>query len=503
MSSILCIDQTEQEREQIYGAHSLSPFQRQDLALQVLGRCQSVSELAREHQVSRKFLYQQADKAEQALDQAFQPSQAQDDVLFFLPVTKTWLRQLVLALVLICHASYRGVIELFRDLLDTSISFGSVHNIVAQAVVQAQAVNACEDLSPIAVGAHDEIFQSRKPILVGCDVDSTYCYLLTQEEAPDRTTWGVHLLDLQQRGLDLSHTLADFGKGLRAGQADALADVPCWGDLFHLAQEFQHLTTYAENRAFAAMVTREKLEAKMHAAKRQAKGQALSKALAMARAEEARTLEIAHELFTLIQWMRQDVLALIGPQASIRQDLYDWIVEQLQARSGFASHRIDPLVRKLINHRQEILAFAFDQDNRLETLAYHFQVAPSLIWQVFQAQALSQTDVRYWQQQAELRGKLGARFEQIHNAVMHLIATTSRASSVVENLNSRLRGYFFLRKQLGKSYLDLLRFFLNHRRFFRSESPDREGKSPAEILTGKSHPHWLRLLGFQPFQKAA
>lgn len=503
MSSILFIDQSEQKPEQIYAAHSLSPSQRQDLALQVVGRSQPVSELAREHQVSRKFLYQQADKARNALEESFDPAPEEQEVLFYLPVTKAWLRQLVLALVLICHASYRGVIELFRDLLDTSISFGSVHNIVAQAVVVAQAVNACEDLSPIDVGAHDEIFQSRKPILVGCDVDSTYCYLLAQEEARDRTTWGVHLLDLQQRGLDLSHTLADFGKGLRAGQADALADVPCWGDLFHLAQEFQHLTTYAENRAFAAMATREKLEAKMHAAKRQAKGQALSKALALARAEEAQTLEVADELFILIQWMRQDVLALIGPQASIRQALYDWIVEQLQARSGFASHRIGPLVRKLANHRQEILAFAFDQDKRLDSLAHHFQVPPGLIRQVFQAQALSQTHARYWQQQAELRGKLGTRFEQVHNAVVHLIATTSRASSVVENLNSRLRSYFFLRKQLGKSYLDLLRFFLNHRRFFRSQSPDRKGKSPAEILTGKAHPHWLRLLGFQPFQKAA
>ena len=39
-----------------------------------------------------------------------------------------------------------------------------------------------------------------------------------------------------------------------------------------------------------------------------------------------------------------------------------------------------------------------------------------------------------------------------------------RASSLVENLNSRLRAYFFLRRQLGKDYLTLLQFFLNHRR---------------------------------------
>lgn len=78
---------------------------------------------------------------------------------------------------------------------------------------------------------------------------------------------------------------------------------------------------------------------------------------------------------------------------------------------------------------------------------------------------------------------------------------TARASSAIENLNSRLRGYFFLRRRLGGEYLDLLRFFLNHRRFGRSEHPDRVGRSPAELLTGTSHPHWVELLGYQRFQR--
>ena len=48
-----------------------------------------------------------------------------------------------------------------------------------------------------------------------------------------------------------------------------------------------------------------------------------------------------------------------------------------------------------------------------------------------------------------------------------------------ENLNSRMRTYFTLRRQLGSSYLDLLQFFLNHRRFMRSRV-DRQGKSARE-----------------------
>jgi hypothetical protein len=72
---------------------------------------------------------------------------------------------------------------------------------------------------------------------------------------------------------------------------------------------------------------------------------------------------------------------------------------------------------------------------------------------------------------------------------------------VAENLNSRLRCYFFLRRELGAGYLSLLQFFLNHRRFRRSEHAERVGKSPAELLTGQSHPHWLEMLGYQRFKR--
>ena len=72
---------------------------------------------------------------------------------------------------------------------------------------------------------------------------------------------------------------------------------------------------------------------------------------------------------------------------------------------------------------------------------------------------------------------------------------------MIENLNSRLRSYFFLRRQLGPEYVELLRFFLNHRCFPRSERAERVGRSPAELLSGQGHPHWMELLGYQRFER--
>jgi len=90
---------------------------RKDLAIQALARSTTISDLSVRHRVSRKFVYQQAHKAGAALDEVFLSGTPGDDVLFHLTVSKTWLRQVIVALTLICRSSYRGVVEFLRDLL--------------------------------------------------------------------------------------------------------------------------------------------------------------------------------------------------------------------------------------------------------------------------------------------------------------------------------------------------------------------------------------------------
>jgi hypothetical protein len=86
----------------------LSESGRKDLAIQVLARSTTISDLSARHGVSRKFVHQQPDKARIALDEAFSSSAPDDEVLFKLTVTKTWLRQVMVLLPLICDSSYRG-----------------------------------------------------------------------------------------------------------------------------------------------------------------------------------------------------------------------------------------------------------------------------------------------------------------------------------------------------------------------------------------------------------
>ena len=108
-------------------AARLSPEERKGLAVKVLARTDPVTALAEQNGVSRKFLYVQATKAKEALQDAFDPASNEGDsrVLFYIPVTKQWLVQLVLALVLICRSSIRGVCEFFGAILDSKTSIGT------------------------------------------------------------------------------------------------------------------------------------------------------------------------------------------------------------------------------------------------------------------------------------------------------------------------------------------------------------------------------------------
>jgi hypothetical protein len=478
----------------------LSPAARLQLALDALAGL-SVSQLAQQHQVSRKFVARQVAHARHALDRAFAPPPPpDDDLLFVLPVTRAWLRSFILGLVLTCHSSFRGVQELLRDHFDYSLSLGTVHNVVQHAVPTARALNARQDLSAIHVAAHDELFQAQRPVLVGVDVASTYCYLLSQEAHRDADTWAVHLWDLQAQGFAPHNLIADGGQGLRAGQARALPQTPCRADVFHAARDFGQLVRYLENRAYQTLTAADKLQ--RQAQRRHAPPATRARAR-VAHDEAERAVALADAVAVLESWLRRDILAVAGPSLADRQELFDYVVAELRSRAAACPHRITPVCRLLENQRDDLLAFAEELDRDIDSLAGYYRVAPARIRAILQMQALPLTSAERWRRENLLRREWGEQWVVVADWVQELAAGVVRASSVIENLNSRLRTYFFLRRHLGPNYLELLRFYLNHRRFPRSEHPERVGRSPAELLSGQRQSSWLEQLGYRPFRRSA
>lgn len=474
-------------------ARAMTAQQRIDLALESLdGRC-CVSHLASQHDVSRKFVYQQQHKAKDALGRAFCPaSPADHHALFHLPVTRSWLRQFVLAAVLVGHSSLRGAQEMLDCLLDLPVSLGWVHSVVKDAIATAKPINDGQDLSRVLRAALDEIFQNGCPVLAVVDVESTYCCLLAQEGHRDGDTWGVHLLDLQRQGFAPASTIGDGGKGLRCGVKQALPWARCDADVWHPLRDFGEAVRFLENRAYDAIAAYEKLS------RRPAVPPAEAEAT---RREQDAAIALADDVALLARWLRADVLSVAGPSLARRQELFDFVLVELMKRRASCERRLGPLCSLLQGQQEDLLGFCERMDEDVADLASYAKVSEAVVREMVSVQEMAATDGRRWRREGALRKHLGQRYEALSAQVEALRSGVVRASSVVENYNSRLRNYFFLRKEVGGGYLDLLRFFLNHRRFARSEHKERVGKSPAELLSGQGHAHWLELLGYQRFSQ--
>ena len=305
------------------------------------------------------------------------------------------------------------------------------------------------------------------------------------------------------QGFDPKYTIADGGSGLRAGQKAVMPETPCHGDVFHIQQQFEQVANGLARQAQGATTRRIKLEQKIAQAKLTGSmTQKLTIQLVKAKRREAGLVARARDVKILLQWFEHDVMSLAGPVLAVRQELYDFIVAELKQRAGKPYPSIRKLRKALHNQRDQLLAFAGVLDQKLSDIAQRFEIPLQAVREVCLLHRKQPTSNAYWERWNQLHTQLSGKFHSVMKAVGKALEETPRASSMVENLNSRLRNYFFLRRSLGNDYLNLLQFFLNHRCFLRSMKPERVGKSPKQLLTGEAHLHWLELLGFKRFQRA-
>ncbi len=412
-------------------ASRLQPLQRQQIAVKVLSQQEPITEIAKEKQVSRKFVYQQKAIAQQALDKAFEKKEPEEEVLYSLPITHSWIFQFILALILICHCSYRGVKEILRDLFDYSISIGTIHNRFRAAVEKAREINQTQDLSSIGVALLDELFHANQPVLTGVDAFSTYCFLLQEVAHRDEDTWGYYLLEAEEQGLNPDYTIADAGQGIRAGQKAAWGDKPCHGDVWHILDRCDALCRNLAKKAQGATTQREKLEEKMSAAKLKGEGHKLSAKLTQARKNEAELLNLAADIKILLYWLRIDVLSLAGPDWTERMELLDFLIEELELREDKAHQGIRKLRIALDNQKEDLLAFAQILDQKLADIAHKFKISLSQVRQVCLLMKESLSTNVYWQRWNQLYKLLSEKFLPVKEAVEKIILTCSGFSLII------------------------------------------------------------------------
>ena len=340
-------------------------------------------------------------------------------------------------------------------------------------------------------------------MLAGIDIPSLYCYLLTQEAHRDADTWGIHALDLVIQNFNPERVIADDGSGLRAGLKMVFPDLPCDRDHFHLLQVLINLRRYFRNRLKSRVSYLKNIQDKMDAARLKGKAYKISRKLGIAKKDVANFKYYSVNIDALVNWMQHDVLKMAGSAPTIRYEMYNFILQEFKNLAERHSHRIKEVCITLENQREQILAFVKVLDCKFTAISIKYKCSKNYLWELCELQRYNKNNIGYYMKSKKIRQILKDQFYILEAEIIEALNSTESSSSLVENLNSRVRTYSTLRKEISSSYLSLLQFYFNYSKFLRSAKPEREGKSPVEILTDKGQPHWPEILGFDLFKRSA
>jgi hypothetical protein len=486
-------------------AHNEGPIKRIPsatkcaIAIQAITRQQTITEISKNFNCSRTTVHAQKNRAMEAAANAFEESD--EEILFTISVTKAFIDMMVVALFLICGSSYRGIMFFLESILGYSLSLGSVFNILDAAADKAASINAAYDLSSIQSSAADEVFHRNQPILGIVDIESRYCALLAKSDERDHETWAIHLFYLQACGYAPNTSVIDSAKGLIKGHEIALPTTVLRHDHFHIVRDLKDCARFLKNEVASRTTETLKLvrraEKVQDAKKKRACAAASSKSLA-----ELGALEQTYATFQILtQWLQHDVLQLAGYQPNERANLYDFIVAEMTLLAKQHPHRIDAIVISLHHQRDALLDVANALNDQFAKLATQYKISIDAIWKVCYTARYGIDSCRYHEQSSALEIVIGKQYEEIEDAVLSILENTHRCSSMVENLNSRVRPYLEERKFVSQKILNLIQFYLNHKPFMRSTHKRLVNKTAAEAMTGRSHQPWLEMLGFPSVTK--
>ncbi len=218
-----------------------------------------LTRLAREHGVSRQFLYDLKKRAHEAIRTALALKPlGRTAIDRRLVVDQLALKRAILVLNQAAHASVRAIGECLREILGVRRSVGMIHGVLKEAAGRARALPTTALLPP-ARPMHleaDELYAAGKPVLEVVESASGLVVVLDLAEAADETTWGVTWLELEERGVEVAGVVADGARGLRAGLREAQlggGGVQVSLDHWHTLRDLGRIERSLEKKAYGRL----------------------------------------------------------------------------------------------------------------------------------------------------------------------------------------------------------------------------------------------------------
>ena len=447
-----------------------------------------VSQLARENEVSRKFLYEIQGKAESAILKALEAQRpGRKANTNQIEIDDEFVQRAIAISMSVVPGAVRTVQMLLDLLLGVQRSVGYISQTVKEIGTAALAYNQGLRL-PISVLAEaDEIFQGHKPCLTLVDGRSFLVLSLSEQEHRDKTTWGCLLLDVQKQGVHFVDVASDGALGIRAGVQEVSLLIPLRPDLFHLLRDAHRVSRRLENRAYKAIeeVERARKAQQEQSQPKRRKGAPLKVKVALPEAEAKECQAIKH--LDTWEWLLHEIRQALEPidcqkQIAASQSARRTISTALELLETLNNETIREFTQSLTEKLDELIA-------PIEWLEQ--ALAP---WRDGLTPETEKLIIWAWQHQKELEISfdqvLPAPQQDTVCAFWNALSLFHRSSSLAESLHSWLRPYLQVHRGMPKWLLPLLQLVWNHHVFQRGK---REGKSPMQWAGFENVPALSRL----------
>jgi len=404
-------------------------------------------------------------------------------------ITPDFVKRCVTALTCYCRSPLEGMVEFFDRVVGHHVSKGSIGRILRETSEKAEAFDRSVTLDTVREIAADEIFQQGKPALTCVDLETHYVVMM--EPARDRAgeTWKAALEEQKTRGLSPETCVSDAGTGLLKGVPAAFPGIEMQLDAFHALRDIGVHIRKVERNSFSLFAQLEHLEEKLRNPKAKKDARKQYAELWTQWETELQRTEILDILFS---WLREYIgFSGYGYDKSLA--LCGWILDEM---SALYPEKEDLLkaVRKFRNRLPALLRFLRRLEKKTREAALSFPAHPRAFQLLYNQTAYHYQSEEYRFMEKKLFSIFGQRIFEARDMLSSILRSVFRASSLIENLNGRLRPFMDLKREVPEPLFILLKVFFNTKKDRRPRNRNWKGTSAIDRLTGQSCPEFLDLL---------
>jgi hypothetical protein len=484
--------------------HSSTPDQHIRLASAMIanqGIYGHVTQLSRDHHISRQGLYLLQAKGQEAMKGKFGPKTQ--------PTQQELKRdRIILTLFTECHASREGIQKTLEVILGEHVSTGTISAIIHQVGQRAQDYLKHQIPKGRRAIALDEQYSSKRgeAYFNIVDVWSSLVLASIPPVAVDTESWMLLLWQMQEQGLQWKLTVSDGGKAIQDAVHKVTPDHIHQRDVWHVLHECQKV----QGRINREVV---KLQEQLPKVKQQAKRVEAGhkprgrnpKTDVVAHAAELQQMEyVASSLHYLTTNLQRLLGIVVLTQQGIldstaRQEELDALLCLLSELCEVTPNSMKKEVKGLYHHVQlalpGLLGFCLDLDavqrSAIEQLG---EAAVRLIGWAWLRRAI------LGPKRDQLVADFAPAWQPMVAEVLCAWDEAVRSSSAVENWHSILRPHLAVHRHLTADMLAILAVWHNHR---VAERGLHKGQSPLMRSGLESEAtDWLVALGYPPASAA-